>query len=191
MTRLIVSILLAAWSLHAAPASAAGAMANACAVLSDAEAARLAGAPLGEVARHGVKPTGDNGNDRESSCGHFPKGYHIETAEGPPDSGILVELHTFGNADEAKRFYEGVLGMHTQMQKAPGGAGPGSNVMPVSGVGEGAYLLPAVLPNSASKITTLTFLKGDVVASVQVWKNSAPVEAIACAAATQILARLP
>ena len=184
MTRLVLPLLFAALALQTVPTSAAGETPAACAVLSQAEAARLAGAPLGEIAKGEVKASDQNGNDHQTSCGYFPKGYHIDKAEGPPDAGMLVELHTFGSADDGKRFYEGVLGMHKQM------GAPGALKM-VSGIGEGAYLMPTVLPGSSSKIITLTSLKGSVVASVQVWKNAAPVDSIARAAAMQVLARLP
>jgi hypothetical protein len=189
MTRALLSILFAACSLPAMPTAAVAAPIDACAVLSDADAARLAGAALGEVARHEVKPDDGNGNDQQTACGHFPKGYHIESAEGPPDSGVLVELHAFRSGGEARRFYEGVLGMHTDMQKASGSAGP--RLTMVGGIGDGAYLLPTVLPSSPSKITTLTFLKGSVVASVQVWKKATASDPIARAAAMQVLAKLP
>ena len=184
MTRFVWPIWLAALALQAMPAGAAGAPPGACATLSQAEAAKLLGAPLGETDKGEVKPSDSNGNDRQTSCGYFPKGYHIDKAEGPPEAGMLVELHTFGSADDGKRFYEGVLGMHKQM------GAPGALKM-VSGIGEGAYLMPTVLPGSSSKIITLTSLKGSVVASVQVWKNAAPVDSIARAAAMQVLARLP
>lgn len=187
MGRLVLSMLFVFVALLAAPALAAAAPTRSCATLSEAEAGQLAGAPLAETATHEVKPADDNGHDSQSSCGHFPKGYHIETAEGPPDSGVLVELHAFPDADDAKRFYSGVLRMHTQMQGGPGG---GNTVVPVKGIGEGAYLLPVVLPNSTSKITTLTFLKGSVVASVQVWTRTGSPDAIARAAAVQVLPRL-
>jgi hypothetical protein len=189
MTRTLLPILFAMCCLPAMPTVVAAAPVDACAMLSDADAARLAGAALGEVARHEVKPDDGNGNDQQSSCGHFPKGYHIESADGPPESGVLVELHAFRSGGEAKRFYEGVLGMHTDMQKASGGAG--SKPTMVSGIGEGAYLLPTVLPSSPSKITTLTFLKGSVVAAVQVWKKAAAPDPIARAAAMLVLAKLP
>ncbi|MEO8922532.1 MAG: hypothetical protein ABI330_06845 [Caldimonas sp.] len=187
MTRLVLSTCFAAFTLLAVPAIATAAPANACALLSEAEAGKLAGAPLAETAKHDVKPAAENGNDSESSCGHFPKGYHIDTADGPPNSGVLVELHVFPAADDAKRFYDGVLRMHTQMQGGPGG---GSVVMPVKGLGEGAYLLPTVLPNSTSKISTMTFLKGSVVASIQVWTKTGSADAIARGAAAQVLPRL-
>ncbi len=62
----------------------------------------------------------------------------------------------------------------------------------MSGIGEGAYLLPTVLPSSpAERIVTLTSRKGSVVAALQVWKNAAPVDEIACSAGKQVLAKLP
>ena len=191
MTRLVLPLLFAALALQTVPTSAAGETPAACAVLSQAEAAKLAGAPLGEIAKGEVKASDQNGNDHQTSCGYFPKGYHIDKADGPPDSGLLVELHAFRSADDAKRFYEGVLGMHMEMAKARGNAGAGGAVTTVSGIGEGAYLLPTVLPNPAAKIVTLTTRKGSIVASVQVWKNAAPVDPIARAAGARVVAKLP
>ena len=171
---------------HHAPAFAAGAPVSACALLSEAEASKLAGAPLVEVAKSDTAPTDENGNDTQSSCGHFPKGYRIANAGGPPESGVLVKLHTLRSADAAKRFYEGVLDMHKQMPPSVAGA-----LTMVKGIGAGAYLLPSALADPTARITTLTFLKGSVVASVQVWKTAMPVDAIARAAASQVAARLP
>ncbi len=186
----------AMWTVFAATLAAntglvaADATPGACAVLSDAEAARLVGATLGETDRLGSPASAQNGNDRKSACGHFPKGYHIETADGPPERGILVELHTMPTAGAARRFYEGILGMHVDNAKTPQ-ARADSAIVAMAGIGEGAYLKPTALADPAARITTLTFLKGSTVASVQVWKTAAPVDEIARAAALQIAGRLP
>ncbi len=187
MTRTDLSMLLAALALAAAPSMAMSAPANACDTLPEADAVKLLGAPLPETARSEVKPAGENGNDRQSSCGRFPKGYKLESAEAPPERGILVELHSLPTADAASRFYEGVLDMQTQMGSATAGAG----IVRVSSLGDGAYLKPTVLPNSTVKIATLTFRKGSTVASVQVWKSAGEVDAIARSAAAQVAKKLP
>ena len=67
----------------------------------------------------------------------------------------------------------------------------GAKVTPVNDIGEGAYLKPVTIPNAATKIVTLTFLKANSMVQVQVWKNAAPVDQIARAAAKQVLAQLP
>jgi hypothetical protein len=159
---------------------------TACATFSQADAIGRLGGPLGEVEKLDRKAEASNGGDHRSSCGYFPKGYHFETAEGPPERGIVVELHALPSADAARRFYEGVLSMHAQT--APAAAAPTT----VTGIGEAAYLKPTFLSGApSSRITTLTFRKGSVVASVQVWKNAAPVDEIARGAAMQVLAKLP
>ena len=159
--------------------------ASACDTLSAADAERLLGAPLPETERHAVAPADDNGNDRQSSCGRFPKGYRLEGAEAPPERGVLVELHTLPSADAARRFHDGILHMQTQMA-APGGAG----IVKLAAPGEGAYLNPVVLPGSSAKITTLTFRKGSTVASVQVWTHGGDVDALARSAAAQVATKL-
>ncbi len=184
MMRFLLPLLLV--SLCAGTARAADAP-HACAALSEADAAKLLGGPLGEVSKFERKPAPENGNDHQTACGYFPKGYNIDKAEGPPVRGILVTFHTLLNNADAKRYYGGILDMQKDMAQAPGGA----TVTPVSGIGEGAYLKPFAIANSPSKITTLTFLKANVMASVQVWKNAAPVDDIAAAAAKQILTKLP
>ena len=175
--------------LLAAAVQAGGVVPAACATLSQAEAISRLGGPLGEVEKLDKKADPSNGGDHQSACGYFPKGYHLETAEGPPERGIMVELHTLPSADAARRFYEGVLSMHAQLAGTGGTAG---DVTTVSGIGEAAYLKPTVLPGAASsRIVTLTFRKGSVVASVQVWKNGAPVDEIARGAGTLVVAKLP
>jgi hypothetical protein len=158
-----------------------------CAVLTEAAAVKLLGGPLGEVSRSETRPTAENGNEHQTGCGYFPKGYDLEKAEGPPERGILITIHQMPAAAGAKRYYDGVLGMLKQAGEAPGG----SKITPVTGIGEAAYLKPVVLPGSTSKIVTLTFLKADKMVDVQVWKNAVPVVEIARAAALQVLAKLP
>ena len=187
MTRTDLAMLLAALALAAAPSMATSAPANACDTLPEADAVKLLGAPLPETARSQVKPAEENGNDRQSSCGRFPKGYKLESAQAPPERGILVELHSLPSADAARRFYEGVLDMQTQLASATAGAG----IVKVGGLGDGAYLQPTVLPSSMVKIVTLTFRKGSTVASVQVWNSVGTVDAVARSAAAQVAAKLP
>ena len=78
--------------------------------------------------------------------------------------------------------------MHAQLAGTGGTAG---DVTTVSGIGEAAYLKPRFCRRAPSRIVTLTFRKGSVVASVQVWKNGAPVDEIARGAGTLVVAKLP
>ena len=191
MKRIILSGLLLGTFIGVTPALAADAALTACTALSEADAVKLLGGPLGEVAKREVKPTAENGYDNNTSCGYFPKGYSLEEAEGPPERGLIVQFHTMRNKDDAKHFYEGVLDLHKQMHEAPGSPSAGTRITTVSGMGEGAHLNPVTIPNSRSKIVTITFLKGNLVGSVQVFNNAAPVDDIARAAAKQILAKMP
>ncbi len=84
MTSISLAVAVAAITFIACPVQGAPALA-ACSMLSEADGAKLLGASLGEVVRRENPPEVTNGNDRQSSCGYFPKGYHIETAEDPPD----------------------------------------------------------------------------------------------------------
>jgi hypothetical protein len=186
MMRFLLPLLIAGMTVAGAPARAAEAP-NPCALLSEADAIKLLGGTLGEVSRAEGKPTAENGNDHQRSCGYFPKGYFLDKADAPPARGILVTFHTMLNNADAKRYYEGVLGMHKKIAQSQGGA----QVTPVSGIAEGAYLKPVTLPNSPSKIVTLTFLKANSMVQIQVWKNAAPVDDIARAAAKQVVAKMP
>ncbi|HEY3739984.1 MAG TPA: hypothetical protein VGL53_09070 [Bryobacteraceae bacterium] len=161
---------------------------TACSTLSDAEAVKLLGGPLGEVSKDETTPSDENGNDHQTACGHFPKGYSLEHAAGPPERGILITLHTMPNKDAAKRYYDGVYQMLKGMPAANGG---GSNITSVSGIGESAYLKRITLPKSTSKIVALTFLKRSVMVDIQIWKSSGSVDEIARQAARQVLAKLP
>ncbi len=186
MLHKLLPLLLAGLFAGGAPAQAADAP-DACAALPEADAAKFLGGPLGEVSRFEGKPAAENGYDHQTSCGYFPKGYNLQKADGPPERGILVTFHTMRNNADAKRYYDRVLDMQKEIAQAPGSA----KITPVSGIGKGAYLKPFTIPNSPSKIVTLTFLKTNVMASVQVWKNAAPVDDIARAAAKQVLGKLP
>jgi hypothetical protein len=190
MNRFVMATVFTATLAASAGLRAADAGPMACAVLSDAEAARLVGGPLGETDKLGAPASAQNGNDRKSACGRFPKGYHIETADGPPERGVLVELHTLPTAAAARRFYEGVLDMHMDNARSPQ-ARADAAVVATRDIGEAAYLKPTTLADPAVRIVTLTFLKGSTVASVQVWKTAAPVDAVARAAAVQVAGRLP
>ena len=169
-------------TLLAACGLAANAAAGACDLLSEAEAVKLVGAALGAVEKSESKPDATNGHDYTTVCGYFPKGYDLKTAEGPPDAGILVTLHTMPDAAAAKRYYEGVMGMLKENHEP---------VKPVSGIGDGAYLHPFKMPGSPVQTTTLTFLKANVMAMVQVWKKAAAApDDIARAASLQAAGKL-
>jgi hypothetical protein len=182
----LLPLLLLGWSTASGPAWAAD-VPIVCATLTEADAVKLLGGPLGAVSRSEGRPTAESGNDYQTSCGYFPKGYNLRKADAPPERGILVTFHAMRDNADAKRYYEGILDLHKDMAKAPGGP----RVTPVSGMGDAAYLKPIIIPNSTSKIVTLTFLKGNLTVDVQVWKNAAPVDDIARAAAKQVLAKLP
>jgi hypothetical protein len=169
-------------------AGAVGAEVTACSTFSEDEAAKVLGGPLGAVYKSEAAAADDNGNEHKTQCGHFPKGYDLDKAEGPPERGVLVTLHTMPSGEAAKRYYDGVLEMLKGMPEAQGG---GAKITTVSGIGSGAYLKPTPLPNSASKIVTLTFLKGSVMADVQIWKSSGPVDQVAREAARLVMAKLP
>lgn len=185
MMRMLLPLVLVGLSVGAAPARAADAP-NACAALSEADAVKLLGGPLGEIYKSETKPTTENGNARRTACGYFPKGYDFDKTEAPPARGILVTFDAMRSDADAKRFYEGALRMHQNLPQAAGNA----KVTPVSGMGEGAYLRSSTVATAPIRVN-LTFLKGSVLVDVAVWKNAASVDDIARAAAKQVLVRLP
>ncbi len=95
-----------------------------------------------------------------------------------------VELHTLHDADAARRFYGGVLGM--QKQVAPAG------IDVVAGLGDAAYRNPTAMPGSATTLVTLTVLEGSTVVSVEVWSGggTAVAHAIARSVANDIVPKL-
>lgn len=173
----------------AVPASAmAPDVTTACSTLSEPEAIKLLGGPLGEVLKTETTASDENGDDHQTTCGHFPKGYNLEHAGGPPERGILITLHKMRNESAAKRYYDGVYQMLKGMPESHGG---GSKITSLNGIGEGAYLKHIVLPNSTSKIVNLTLLKHSFMVDIQIWKNAGSVDEIAQQAARQVLAKLP
>ena len=185
--RYISSVLLLAAGLLMAGVSNAADAPVACAVLSEKEAVAITGGPLGEVFKHEKKPSAENGNDHDTECGYFPKGYDLEKAEAPPERGLMITLHTMLTKSEAKRYYDRLF----EMAKEAGGAQPGSKIAPVSGLGEAAYLqLIKFDAKSGQELANIGFLKGNVMGFLQLWLKRPP-GATAQTAARQIISKLP
>jgi len=184
MPRIAIAVLL--FGLLPASAYAAGAP-PACTALTEKEALALVGGPLGAVSREQVKPTAENGHDVADGCGYFPKGYDFAQADGPPERGIMVTLHSMPDGEAAKRFYN-------QMFKMAGmsvGAQPGVSIAPVSGLGEGAYLQLMTLDSKPPvRLANIGFYKGGVMGLMQVWLKGPPGE-VAQKAAKGIISKLP
>jgi hypothetical protein len=173
MSKSALTFLAIALTVHAAT--------SACEVLSEADAVKLLKNPLGSIKKSETMPDATNGNDHMTICGYFPKGYDLETADGPPDAGLMVTLHTMPDAAAAKRYYEGVMGTLKES---------GEKLKPVTGVGDAGYSQQSSTAGLAVHVTILTFFKGNVMAMVQVWAKATPDE-IARAASLQIAGRLP
>jgi hypothetical protein len=180
------ALMMSAGLVVAGIASAADAPV-ACSVLTEKDAVAVTGGPLGAVFKHETKPVDVNGHDHETGCGYFPKGYDLDKAEGPPERGLMVTLHTMRNKADAKRFYERMY----DMAKESGAAQPGSKIAPVAKLGEAAYLqLIKFDPKSGQELANVGFLKGNVMGFLQLWLKR-PLGAAAQAAAQQIVVRLP
>jgi hypothetical protein len=184
MARIALAVLL--FGLLATRADAAGAP-PACTALTETEALALVGAPLGAVTREEVKPTAENGHDATNACGYFPKGYDLAKADGPPERGIMVTLHSMPDGDAAKRFYNQMFkmaGMSVANQ-------PGVSIAPVTGLGEGAYLQLMTLDSKPPvRLANVGFYKGSVMGFIQVWIKGPPGE-VAQKAAKGIISKLP
>lgn len=155
-------------------------------VLSQAEAAKLLGAPLATAYKSETKPTYENGNAHETNCGYFPKGYDYDKTEAPPPVGILIGFQTMRNDADARRMFEAGSRMGQSNSQMPGGA----KFSVLNGMGDSAYLTLMSMPKLPHR-ANLTFLKSAVVVSVVVWKSADSVDEIARAAAKQVLTKLP
>lgn len=185
--RFILSVMLMGAGLSIAGVTNAAEEPSACGVLSEKDAVAVTGGPLGEVYKHEVKAAAENGNDHDTECGYFPKGYNLEKAEAPPERGLMITLHTMRSKSDAKRFYDRLF----DMAKQSGAAQPGTKIAPVSGLGEAAYLeLIKFDPKSNQELANIGFLKGNVMGFMQLWLRRPPGDT-AQAAAKQIISKLP
>jgi hypothetical protein len=194
MKRLILLGLFFWVCVWALPVCAEAKAPIACDVLSEKDAVAMVGGPLGEVFKTEELPTMENGHDHNSVCGFFPKGYKIEEADRPPERGLQTTLHAMRTNAEAKTFYEHTLSMHQDMTRQPGSPFEGDKITPLTGMGNAAFLLESKSepePGSSYEIATITFVKGDVMGQVTVWKKAAPVVEIAKSAVKKVLAKLP
>jgi hypothetical protein len=189
----IVLVLLLGTGLLAMSAMAVSKTPVAATLLSEKEAVALVGGPLGEVFKNEELPTMQNGHDHNSVCGFFPKGYNIQTADRPPERGVQLQLHAMRTNAEAKTFYEHTLSMNQKMAGMPGPFA-GNKITLLKGMGEVAFLLEQKSePESGSsyEIASVTFVKGNVMAQLMVWKKAASATEIAKNAAKQVLSKLP
>src|SRR5579864_6748915 len=174
MSKSVLALVAIASTVHAGTSAGE--------VLGEAEAVKLLKNPLGSIKKSETPPDATNGNDRMTICGYFPKGYDLETADAPPDAGLMVTLHALPDAAAAKRYYEGVMGAIKES---------GEKLMPVTGVGDAGFSQASNVAGSAVHVAILTFLKGNIMAMVQVWTKAAAPDEIVRAASLQIAGRLP
>lgn len=172
--RLVLASAIA--GLSVTDASAAGASV-ACTALTAQDAAALMGAPLESNFAKESPPDAVNGNDHTTVCGWFPKGYALATADGPPERGVQLTLHTFRKPAEARKF-------HDMTKDGP----PGGKPKAVAGVGEGAVIDQKVF--SGTQVATIRFLKGVHAAQIQTWRKDKGAAESATAAARQVVGKL-
>jgi hypothetical protein len=159
----------------------------ACAVLSEKQAVAVTGGALGAVFREETAATDENGHDHTTKCGYFPKGYDLAKADGPPERGIMITLHSMPDPDAAKRFYDQLFRMAGRSIESV----PGASIAPVGGVGEAGYLQLMTLASTPPvQLANMGFFKGSVMGFMQVWLKRPPGDA-AQGAAKQIVSRLP
>jgi hypothetical protein len=163
--------------ISTASAVVAGEPPSACAVLSESDAVALVGGPLGEVFKDEIAPTRANGQDHSTSCGYFPRGYNINTADGPPERGLLLTLHAMRNKEDARRFFDNTTDAGADKKGA------------LKGVGDAAALKESKI--EGDKVVNFSFLKNSISANLTTWKKGGDVPAIATGAAKKIVAKLP
>ena len=172
---------------------------TACALIGEKEALALVGGPLGEISKGEQKPTAQNGQDHNTRCSFFPKGYDLRNApDRPPERGLILELHAMRNSADAKAFYEKEVGTAQQSAKAPVSAFAGgkavTRVTPLSGIGTAATMEADTItfePKAVFHMATVHFLKGSVMGQMTVWRKAEPADEISRAAAKQVIAKLP
>jgi hypothetical protein len=169
----------------AVPATGVAQARTACELLSADEAASLMGAPLPEPFKGETPPVAQNGYDHATSCGWFPKGFSMATADAPPERGVLLTLHRLRTPAEAKTFHGQSTGMMRDAAKSNPALGKSSRA---AGIGEAAELGQKEL--GGVRIATLRFLKGTVAGQVQVWRKDGPAGDVATAAARSVVAKL-
>lgn len=186
---LFFGMCLFAASVHAEPKAPI-----ACGVLNEKDALALVGGPLGEVFQAEEKPEMSNGYDHNSVCGFFPKGYNIQEADLPPERGTQLQLHVLRNKTDAKNFYDNTLENTQNIINKSGSPLSDAKITPIAHMSDEAFLQSDKIepdPKSIYRIATVTFLKGNIMGQLQVWKKTTPVDEIAKTAAKRIISRLP
>jgi hypothetical protein len=190
MKRFTATVLAAAALGAATGGLAAESTATACATLSQADAEKLLGGPVGAAVRFETKPNATNGGDHTTTCAYyFPKNYQPRAADRPPERALSITLHVMPKPEAAKDFYEGHLSMQEEMTRQSGL--PASAVSKVSGIGEAAFSAQMGDKPAPASIVLVGFLRGRVLATVQAWKMGGSAEEAARAAARQVVAKLP
>lgn len=156
-------------------ASAAG-PSMACTALGAKDAAALMGAPLEANFSNEIAADAVNGHDHTTVCGWFPKGYDLQKADGPPERGVMLTLHTFRTPAEAKQF-------HDMTKTGP----PGGKAQAVPGVGQDAVIDEKSF--SGTRVATIRFLKGVHAAQIQTWRKEKAADS-ATAAAKQVVGKI-
>ncbi len=176
----------AALSLAACLAAPVGALAaDACALLTSEDAARIVGSPLPENYRSGARPNPRNAQAQTSVCGWFPRDFQFATSEDPPESGVQLTVRSMPAAADARAFYDKSNEMARMVAKA---SSVGGRMTPLSGIGESAFLDQKRLGNGY--VLTLKALKGSHIIQLQVWSPGAGVDEATSKAARQIASKL-
>jgi hypothetical protein len=168
-----------------------GAPPAAGALLAEKEATALVGAPLGAVFANEVAPTTENGRDHTTVRGYFPKGYDLETAEGPPERGILLSLHAMPTPEAARRFHDAMRSMTEERLAAPD-APKGVTLADADSLGDVAHVRVAPAPgppDAGIRVAEVTFVSGRVMGQLTVWSKR-DAAAIARRAAREVCAKL-
>jgi hypothetical protein len=156
---------------------------TACGMLTQQDAEQLVGGPLGNAVASKAEP---GSSDPKTSCGFFPKGYSFESAEGPPEMGIEVTVHTAKNAESAKRFYEASLSMSNQAKSDPGSPFSKDKITKLKEIGDVAFLVDRI----SFKTALIFVVKGSTLMQVQVWKKAGATDQVATNAAKQLVDKL-
>lgn len=163
---------------------------TACGIVTAADAQKFIGGPL-DVKGAARIPTDRGPGAYDSICTYIAKGGDFEdTARALRLLDLTLNFLT--SADEMKRVYEASLEEYRQMASSPDAPYKGATITPVSGFGDGAFVLEAVTgPKTGYKSALIVFYKGKVGGSVTAWKKPEPSLPTTKAVLKHILGKLP
>lgn len=175
------------------PAALALAEPVADSLLSRAEAVAWLGGPLEDTFQQEEPPSRENGHDHMTVRGWYPKGWHPQTAEAPPQRAIQLVVHAFADTSGATRFYEFVRDRDEGTVGNGDGPFAGFAFTPIDAVADECHVKHGALPGEGGatiSLATLSLRRGRTFVQVQVWMADGSALERATRAARAMSARL-